>query len=259
MNSPQAIFVAATLLGAVAMWLLLPRGQARGRPLGILLGTIGVGLLASQVPRIGRWGEDSVFLILAAVTVIAAAATVTLRNPLYSAIWFGLSLLGTAGLFLLQGAAFLAVATVIVYAGAILVTFLFLLMLANSQGGAYYDRVAWEASLSAFTGAVIVGVLSMTTIDVLADPSGRLVAAAATEAELATGVLSDYPIALLGGELFGRHLIAVEVAGTLLLAALVGAAAIVAQSRSNRPAGVSDPGDSPPSAMTENQAKAEQR
>ena len=61
-------------------------------------------------------------------------ATVTFRNPVYCAIWFGLSLLGTAGLFLFHGAQFLAVATVVVYAGAILVTFLFVLMLAQPEG-----------------------------------------------------------------------------------------------------------------------------
>ena len=56
-----------------------------------------------------------------------------------------MSLLGTAGLFLFQGAQFLGVATIVVYAGAILVTFLFVLMLAQPEGHAFYDRVSWEA------------------------------------------------------------------------------------------------------------------
>ncbi|NUQ62442.1 MAG: NADH-quinone oxidoreductase subunit J [Pirellulales bacterium] len=243
MNHPQWILVAATLLGAVAMWLLLPRVRDRGWPLGIVLGAIGLGLLASQMPRIGHWTTDSVFLVLAAVTVVAAVATVTFRNPVYSAIWFGLSLLGTAGLFLVQGAAFLAVATVIVYAGAILVTFLFLLMLADPQGRAYYDRIGWETSLSAFAGAVIVGILSMTTISVLTNPSDQLAAAAATDQQRAEGVLGEYPIAGLGSALFGTHLIAVEVAGALLLAALVGAAAIVAHGRVKPPPEIPEKGD----------------
>ena len=102
------------------------------------------------------------FLILAAVTVVSASAAVTFRNPVYCAIWFGQSLLGTAGLFLLAGAQFLAVATVVVYAGAILVTFLFVLMLAQPEGKAAYDRVSWEAPIAAAAGVVMVGVLSMT-------------------------------------------------------------------------------------------------
>ena len=126
------------------------------------MATIALGLGASQVPRLSDWTADGVFLILAAVTVVSAAAAVTFRSPLYCAIWFGQSLLGTAGLFFLTGAQFLAVATVVVYAGAILVTFLFVLMLAQPEGKAAYDRVSWEALLSAATGIVIVGVLSMT-------------------------------------------------------------------------------------------------
>ena len=64
---------------------------------------------------------------------------------MYCAIWFALTLVGTAGIFMLQGAQFLGVATIVVYAGAILVTFLFVLMLAQPGGDAFYDRVSWEA------------------------------------------------------------------------------------------------------------------
>lgn len=231
MIDPQWILVAATLLGAVALWLLLPRVRARGRPVGVLLGVISLGLLASQVPRIGDWVADSLFLILAAVTIVSAAATVTLRNPVYCAIWFGLSVLGTAGLFFFKGATFLAVATVIVYAGAILVTFLFLLMLAEPAGRAPYDYLGWETALSAFTGAVIVGILSVTVISVLTTPPEELLAAAATAEQRADGVLGEYPVAMLGEALFSRHLIAIEVAGVLLLTALVGAAALAAHRR----------------------------
>ena len=119
------------------------------------------------------------FLALAAVTVVSACGAVTFRNPVYCAIWFGQSLLGVAGLFLLAGAQFLAVATVVVYAGAILVTFLFVLMLAQPEGKAAYDRVSWEAPISALAGALMVGILSMTigggvfAADFAADPIPR--------------------------------------------------------------------------------------
>ena len=162
MSDPYHILTLTTLLGALGMWLMLPRGTARGRGVGIVMATIALGLGASQVPRLGDWMADGIFLILAAVTVVSAAAAVSFRSPLYCAIWFGQSLVGTAGLFLFVGAQFLAVATVVVYAGAILVTFLFVLMLAQPEGKAPYDRVSWEALLSAVTGMVIVGVLSMT-------------------------------------------------------------------------------------------------
>ena len=224
------ILIFATLLAAPGMWLLLPRGNARGRGVGALLAVIALGLGASQMPYLGDWLRQGVFSILAAVTVIAAAAAVSFRKPVYCAIWFGLTLLGVAGLYLLTGAQFLAVATIVVYAGAILVTFLFVLMLANQEGKTVYDRVSWEALISASTGMVIVGVLSVAVGGALSATSqyeAEQLAASSPE-QLASGVLSPYHVASFGMELFGRHLIAIEVAGTLLLAALVGAAAIAA-------------------------------
>jgi len=227
------IFTLATVLGAASMWLMLPRGDADGamreRWLGALLGAVALGLLASRFPGVDNVVAESVFYVLAGVTVAGAAAAVTFRNPIYCALWFGLSLMGSAGLLLFIGAQFLAVATVAVYAGAILVTFMFVLMLAQPEGRAAYDRTSWEALVSVATGSVIVGILSMTVSSVLsaAEEAGTLQVAASEK--LPEGVLAEQHTALLGGELFGRHLVAVEVAGVLLTAALVGAAVIVAQ------------------------------
>jgi NADH-quinone oxidoreductase subunit J len=235
MTDPHRILILTTLLGALGMWLMLPRGTARGRGTGVVLSTIALGLGASQVPRLGDWMADGVFLVLAAITIVSAAAAVTFRNPLYCAIWFGQSLLGTAGLFLFTGAQFLAVATVVVYAGAILVTFLFVLMLAQPEGKAPYDRVSCEALISAVTGIVIVGVLSMTIGRVFSPAEPPAIAIVPqTQDALDSRILTPQHVARLGGELFGRHLIAVDVVGTLLLVALVGAAVIVAQGKEKK-------------------------
>jgi NADH-quinone oxidoreductase subunit J len=233
MFAPNYILMFATFLAALGMWLLLPRGSARGRSVGAVLAVIALGLGASRMPRLGDWVGQSVFSILAGVTVVAAAAAVSFRKPVYCAIWFGLTLLGVAGLFLLIGAQFLAVATIVVYAGAILVTFLFVLMLADQEGKTIYDRVSWDAFLSAAAGMVMVGILSLTIGGVFGAPSasGSPEISAPSEEELISSVLSPYHVASVGMELFGRHLIAIEVAGTLLLAALVGAAAIVAHNQ----------------------------
>jgi NADH-quinone oxidoreductase subunit J len=233
MNSVQLIFGLATLLAGLSMWLMLPRARRFGRAIGAVLGAVSLGLYASQLPRLGDWVSDGVFWILAGITVVAAAATVTFRNPVYCAIWFALSLLGTAGLFLVQGAQFLGVATIVVYAGAILVTFLFVLMLANPEGHAPYDRLSWEAMLSAFTGALMVGLLSVN-VAIVFQRSGdyETTNPSVTTAELSKNVLANQHMARLGAELFSRHLIAVEVAGTLLLVALVGCVAIIARMKS---------------------------
>lgn len=224
----QQIFIAATFLVAVGIWLLLPRGTARGRWAGLLLASAGVGAWATALQPIAGWMPAAVFYLLAGVTVASAIATISLRNPVYCAIWFAMTLLATAGLFLYQGAQFLAMATVVVYAGAILVTFLFVLMLAQPEGKAYYDRVSWESLLSAVTGAVIVGVLGMTIFFSLGRGAAPMAAQAAGDRD--ANVLAANHVERLGAELWGRHLLAVEVAGTLLLVALVGAAAILAHS-----------------------------
>jgi NADH-quinone oxidoreductase subunit J len=214
------------VLAAIGLWLLLPRGAAKGRLFGAVLSIAALGCFASRLLPLDAWSANAVFWILSGITVISAACTVTFRSPVYCAVWFAQTLVGTAAIFMLQGAQFLGVATVVVYAGAILVTFLFVLMLAQPRGDAFYDRISWEAMLAAATGAVLVGILSMTI-----GKLGLNELAAPTAVQLETAVLTPDHVARLGGELFGRHLIAVEVAGTLLLVALVGATAIVSAQR----------------------------
>jgi len=229
-NLLLAILIGATVLLALGLWLALPRGGAGGRALGTILVAISLGLYASQMPTLGGWVSDSVFYILAALTVGSAVAMVTFRNPVYSAIWFALSLLGTAGIFLFDGAQFLGVATIVVYAGAILVMFLFVLMLAQPEGQAPYDRVSWAPLLSAASGALVVGLMTLVVVSVFQNPNvDERPTASLTRHELAEEVLADQHMAHLGAQLFGRYLAAVEVAGTLLLVALVGTVAISAQ------------------------------
>ena len=232
MNELVAILGLATVLLALAMWLLLPRGAAPGRALGAVLAAIALGLIVSRIPPLGRVGADFVFYLLAGATVLSALATISFRKPVYAAIWFGLSLLGTAGLLLFDGAQFLGVATIVVYAGAILVTFLFVLMLAQPEGQAPYDQFSWGPRLAALSGAVMIGVLTLAIVGVFENPDVEDRPQAPFEtAQLTDEILADQHMARLGAQLFSKNLVAIEVAGTLLLAALVGTVAIVAQIR----------------------------
>ena len=81
------------------------------------------------------------------MAIVGGLLTVTSRNPVYSALWFASVVLSTSGLFLLADAPFLAAGTIIVYAGAIIVTFLFVIMLAQMEGKADYDRAARSPGL----------------------------------------------------------------------------------------------------------------
>jgi NADH-quinone oxidoreductase subunit J len=239
MTHNQIIVALGTLLLASGLWLMLPRGSASPRKLAPALGTVllvlALGVLASLGWRLAGWHAEVLFWVLSGVTLVSAAAAVTFRSPVYCAIWFALSLLGTAALLLYLGAQFLAVATIVVYAGAILVTFLFVLMLAQSTGRAYYDRISWEPLVAAVTGGVLAGILTMALLGANVSQGGAL-----PGDELKANIRSRDHVAHLGAELFSRYLIGVEVAGTLLLVALVGAIAIVSHEpapRSPAPAG----------------------
>ncbi|MCE9527781.1 MAG: NADH-quinone oxidoreductase subunit J [Planctomycetales bacterium] len=238
----------ALLVGSLGLWLALPQRIRYGKTIGVVLGIIALGLFASDWPSLFPWTDQGVFWLIAGVTIMAAVATITSQSPVYCAIWFALSLLGTAGLFFFNGAEFLGVATVVVYAGAIVVTFLFVIMLASPEGHASYDRLSWgwfARTASVFAAAAIVGILTMLLggLKEQAMIQGRDQAAVAavtakpaphrSEAKKLSAKALPTPVfgskdhmANLGRVLFSQHLVSVEVAGTLLLAALVGAVSI---------------------------------
>ncbi len=243
MTGIDKLTLIASLLLGLGLWMLLPRGSTRGKAFGLVLTTAAMGLFAYKLFPLDDLVSDAVFYVMAAVTLVSAVGAVTMRSPVYCAIWFALTLLGTAGLFFFQGAQFLGVATIVVYAGAILVTFLFVLMLCNPEGHSLYDRLSFEAGISAITGALLVGLLTWTTAATVftdgpatagakpAEGPAPVAFASSYEAQ-GKSILADNHVERLGMELFTRHLLAVEVAGTLLLVALVGAVAIVAHGRS---------------------------
>ncbi len=94
------------------------------------------------------------------------------RNPVYSALWFAMVVIATAGLFLLASASFLAAGTVIVYAGAIIVTFLFVIMLAQMEGKAVYDRAARTPGAATFACFLLLWCLIYSLSAVASRPVG---------------------------------------------------------------------------------------
>ncbi len=82
---------------------------------------------------------------------------ITQRNPVHAALCFAMVVLSTCGLFLLQAAPFLMAATIIIYAGAIVVTFLFVIMLAQQAGISNADQRSREPFLASVAGFVLLG------------------------------------------------------------------------------------------------------
>lgn len=221
----------AVLLGALALLMLLPRSGKSGRRVGVALGALAFGALALGGAAFGPLAGRATFWILAGLTLGAATCTVASRSAVYSAVWFAVSLLGVAGLLMLQNAQFLGVATIVVYAGAIVVTLLFVVMLAQPDGHDTYDRLSWgplAKPAAVVTAALLLaGVLSATQ-EIRVTPPPIADASQQTPA-------TPHHMAAFGNQLFGRHLVSVEVAGTLLLAALVGAVAMMIHGRAASP------------------------
>ena len=233
---PNWRLLLATLLGGFGIWLLMPGSNRRAaKVFGAFLSAASAILIFSFLPALGWEFESLMFWLLTAITLSAAVGTITSRSPVYCAIWFALVLLGTGGLFLVNGAQFLGVATVAVYAGAIVVTFLFVLMLAQPEGHAFYDRISWGKIPSLLGCVAGVGIAALIVGAVAATPLAEL--ATQVQGESSQDVLVDHHVAALGGQLFSKQLINVQLAAILLMVALVGAVAMAAHG-SNRQDGL---------------------
>ncbi len=159
---------------------------------------------------------DFLFYLFAFVTVLGAAGVVVNRNAVNAALSLLVSFVGMAALFVLLEAYFLAALQILVYAGAVVVLFVFIVMLFDVQGGdprKPYQRMAAVSGLSALA-LLIVGVLSLAE-------RGRLVAAAPADAVGVGASLKSF-----GNQLFTTYLLPMEVTGFLLLIAMLGVAVL---------------------------------
>jgi NADH:ubiquinone oxidoreductase subunit 6 (subunit J) len=149
------------LAGGAGVYLLLPRPQAHpARRWGAGLGLLALVLAGVLLTRSGVVSPETVlFWSFSAIGIIAGVLLVTQHNPARAALSFTLVVLSTCGLFLLLAAPFLMAATIIIYAGAIIVTFLFVIMLAQQVGLSDADDRSREPLLATLTGFVLLGTL----------------------------------------------------------------------------------------------------
>jgi NADH:ubiquinone oxidoreductase subunit 6 (subunit J) len=139
---------------------LLPRPRAYPTLWGVGLGLLGLILAGVLLTRSGVISPETIlFWSFSAIGIIAGALLVTQNNPARAALSFTLVVLSTCGLFLLLAAPFLMAATTIIYAGAIIVTFLFVIMLAQQSGLSDADDRSREPLLATLTGFVLLGTL----------------------------------------------------------------------------------------------------
>lgn len=168
--------------------------------------------------------ETLIFLVFAGLAVGSALVVVLHKSPIYSTMSLVVTLISIAVLFVLLGAPFIAALQVLIYTGAIIVLFLFVVMLLNIGR----EEIAGERG--PITKAVAAGgalvFLLMTAAALSQAGSG------AALAELTPEFVS---LRVLAGELFGRYLLTFELVGLLLLVAVIAATVLAARAQPGRP------------------------
>jgi NADH-quinone oxidoreductase subunit J len=210
-------------------------------PAGLLLPALAFGQDASTPGPVTSTATDIIFYALALITLVMAAMVVARPNPLQGALALVLSFFCLAGIYILLFAHLLAAMQVLVYAGAIMVLFVFVIMLLNLS-----DREL-GAPKNVLTKAIAVGLFAFlmglalfsTHLDVLGlsaivKPDGTLGEATFLAPPLANPALShpgalpaDYgSVAGVGRSLYTNFLLPFELVSVLLLVAIVGAVSI---------------------------------
>ena len=155
--------------------------------------------------------EAIAFFVLAALAVISALVVITHRNPVVSALALALNLVAIAGFYLLLGAQFIALLQVIVYAGAIMVLILFVVMLLNlREEGRAHPSGSIQRVVAPLLGVALLAVLARAFMSQTSQGFGAVRPQFGTVAEV-------------GRELYGRFFYPFEVVSLLLVAAMVGA------------------------------------
>jgi NADH-quinone oxidoreductase subunit J len=268
------VLLAATALGAIGLYLMLPRERAPLVRLGGLLGAMALAAFFLFLVRLGNQalagggaGEGRppiYFYLFAAIMIAGAVGVVCQPRPVYAALYFVLVTLAGAGLFVLLLAEFMAIVLIIIYAGAILVTYVFVIMLASqsSSGGSggkaiapAYDRRASGGCIAVALAFALVGAITQVLLPTPAKPIATSAsydsrpAVAVQMHDLMTRSLAEAPAApatngvttpplqptnvqVLGSSLYSQYAISLELAGILLTIALIGAVVIA---RKNHP------------------------
>ena len=149
---------------ALGVWWLLPKPQRRSVALGTFASLAALIVLAVWITsRFGPVEQESVgrllFWLFSGAAIIFAGVFVTQRNPARGAIAFAFVIVSVCGLFLLLAAPFLMAATIIIYAGAIIVTFLFVLMLSQTRLASSENDRTREPLLGTLAGFSFLGLV----------------------------------------------------------------------------------------------------
>ncbi len=155
------------------------------------------------------------FWLLSVMALFGAMMVITSKNPVYSVLWLILTFFAISGHYILLNAQFLAIVNIIVYAGAIMVLFLFVIMLMNLNKESEPTKNRWLK----FAGAVSGGCLLLVIVAALRNSEVRGQVAEVNQGTI--GLIKN-----LGNELFTTYVVPFEISSILFLSAMVGAVVI---------------------------------
>jgi NADH-quinone oxidoreductase subunit J len=162
------------------------------------------------------------FYLFATLTIAPALAVIFARNPVHSVLWLILAFFNAAGLMLLVGAEFIAMLLVIVYVGAVAVLFLFVVMMLDIDFASLRRGFTANLPFGIIVAIVLLGEIFVANSAWKAGPmiSGHAIPA-----------VTQPNIVAIGQLLYSRYLFAFEIAGLILLVAMIGAIVLTHRSR----------------------------
>ena len=175
------------------------------------------------LPKVLMTIDTVLFLILAVIAIATALGMLLSRSAVYSALFLVLNFATVAVFYILLGAPLIAMAQITVYAGAIMVLFLFVIMLLGAEQLAPGKALPWQKRLAGGLAFLLVA----ETVYLLAFrgvPTGNIV-----QPEAAVNS-ADF-LRQMGAALFGQYLLPFEVTSVLLLVAMVGAIVLTKQEK----------------------------
>jgi NADH-quinone oxidoreductase subunit J len=161
---------------------------------------------------------EVIFWIFAVVAIVSASLCITRRSPVASALWLVVTMFALAAIFVLLDAQFIAAIQVLVYAGAIMVLFLFVIMLLNLGRDRASDMLGMVGRLVMLAVAGLLAV-ELWVVGRIAPPEG-VVRSGESVARL---VEEQGVVGMISEPLYRSYLVPFEVTGMLLLTAIVGA------------------------------------
>ena len=158
------------------------------------------------------------FYVFSIIAVASALMVIASRNPVHSVLFLILTFVNAAGLFMLAGAEFLALILIVVYVGAVAVLFLFVVMMLDVDFASMRQGMLQYAPIGAVVGLILAAELIVVTGGYAFAPQ-----LASTVSQPTPDIATRHNTAALGDILYTDYLFYFQIAGLVLLVAMIGA------------------------------------